>query len=69
MSATCAAQLLQRFRPVPLNGAPGHSNEAADLAVYLIQSAVQNQNALRQSGEKNGQSSTFQRNCNEQRRP
>ena len=53
----CFAQLLQRLRPVPLNGAPGHPNEIADLTVCQVQSAVQNQNALlclRQCGESLG---------------
>ena len=66
------AQLLQRFRPVPLNGAPGHPNETADLAVYQVQSAMQNQNilrALRQSGETLGQSSTFQGRRSQQHLP
>ena len=66
------AQLLQRFRPVPLNGAPGHPNETADLAVYQVQSAMQNQNilrSLRQSGETLGQSSTFQGRRSQQHLP
>ena len=53
----CFAQLLQRLRPVPLNGAPGHPNEIADLTVCQVQSAVQNQNTLlclRQCGESLG---------------
>ena len=53
----CFAQFLQRPRPVPLNGAPGHPNEIADLTVCQVQGAVQNQNALlhlRQSRESLG---------------
>lgn len=48
---------MQRLRPVPLNGAPGHPNEIANLTVCQVQGAVQNQNALlhlRQSGERLG---------------
>ena len=42
---------------MPLNGAPGHPNEAAYLTVCQVQGVVQNQNALlrlRQSGESLG---------------
>ena len=44
----------QGFRPAPLHGASGHSQEAADLLVRQVQHTAQNQNALlrgRETGE------------------